>query len=111
MTTLRALEPYVKASFVALQMYLAHVAGVAAVEGVRQAQDCRQPPDRFAVLFAERAIVRVTFLRRCAPVIARHVGDDIALGFGKACQLRMLDEIQRMLVMRFVRDVIANIMK
>src|SRR5262249_9782015 len=44
-------------------------------------------------------------------VISGRVGNHITLSFRKTSQLGILDQIQRMLVMRFMRDVISHIMK
>ena len=55
--------------------------------------------------------IRVTFLRQWTTMITRNVCNYRTLGFRKARQLGILDQIQRVLLVRLVRDVVADIVE
>src|SRR5215213_11586780 len=106
-----AREPDADFAARAFDVEAADVAVVAAVERVGHAEDAAELPDGLAVLLGERGVILVPLLRERAAVVAGHVGDDLALGLGEARQLGVLDEVERVLVVRLVRDVVADVVQ
>src|SRR6266542_1549903 len=82
---------------------------MAAIQSIGDSQNRRQHKYSCLIGLVERGIIKMPFSGRRPAMIARHIGDHVALSFRESSQLRVLDQIKRVLVMRLVCDVITDV--
>jgi hypothetical protein len=75
---------------------------VAAVEGLRQAENCGQGADGSPAAAGQTSELVVTTIGRCPPVIPRHQGDGVDLVGLEAAQVAVLDQVVRVFVVALV---------